>query len=398
VRDGVIERIVPAAEGLSAFPDYQRLELPDHVLIPGLVNAHTRAALSLMRGLAPQRQTAAEKRALSAAFVRDGTALACAEMLRGGITCFNDTYFFPEAALEAALEAGMRVVIGLAVMDVPTAYASDPADYLRKGLALRDRRGEERLVSFCFAPHAADSVPDAALRQVGTLAAELDLPVHVQVHETRAQIERSLAAHGARPLERLRRLGLLGPSLSAVHCVHLEGHEIDLLARHGCSVVHCPSSSMKLGSGIAPVDAMLKRNINVALGTDGAAGNDRQDVLTEMRTAALIAKALARDAQVLPAHMALRAATLGGARALGLGAQIGTIEPGKRADLAALAVRGPCYDAVSHVVYAAGREDLTHVWVDGELRVRDGALESDVSSLDTRWQLWQNSFESHADS
>jgi 5-methylthioadenosine/S-adenosylhomocysteine deaminase len=331
--------------------------------------------------------------------VRDGTALACAEMLRGGITCFNDMYFFPEAVLEAALEAHMRVAVGLIVVDFATAYASDPDDYLRKGLALRDASREQPLASFCFAPHAPYTVSDDALRHVATLAAELDLPVHLHLHETESEIERSLAEHGVRPLERLRRLGLLGPGLIAVHGVHLLPDEIRLLARHGCSVVHCPSSNLKLASGFAPVHSMLENGVNVALGTDGAASNNRLDVLTEMRTAALLAKAVARDARALPAHAALRAATLGGARALGLGARIGSIEPGKRADLAAVALRGPelvpCYDPVSHLVYAAGREQVTHVWVDGKLLVRDGALENRASGLNTRWQIWQNSFKSH---
>ena len=411
VRDGAIEQVLPAADAARKFAAYEFIELPDHVLIPGLVNAHTHAAMTLMRGLADDLPLMrwleghiwpAETRHLSPRFVLDGTALACAEMLRGGITCFNEMYFFPESALEAALEAGMRVALGLIVVDFPTAYASDPADYLRKGLALRDRSREQPLVSFCFAPHAPYTVSDATFRQIGTLAAELDLPVHLHVHETASEIERSLAEHGARPLERLRRLGLLGPSLIAVHCVHIEQAEIDLLARHGCSVVHCPSSNLKLASGFAPVDSMLKSNINVALGTDGAASNNRLDLLNEMRTAALLAKAVARDAQALPAHAALHAATLGGARALGLGARVGSIEPGKRADLVAVALRGPelapCYDPVSQLVYAAGREHVTHVWVDGELRVRDGDLQNRASSLDTRWQIWQNALESHADS
>ena len=415
MRDGAIERVLPASEALSAFPDYERVELADHVLIPGLVNAHTHAAMSLMRGLADdlplmrwlqEHIWPAETKHVSPRFVRDGTALACAEMLRGGITCFNDMYFFPEAALEAALEAGMRVALGLIVIEFPTAYASDPADYLRKGLALRDREGEQPLVSFCLAPHAPYTVSDPTFRQIATLAAELDLPVHLHVHETEHEIERSLAEHGVRPLERLRRLGLVDSNLIAVHSVHLEEGEIQLLARHGCSVAHCPSSNLKLASGFAPVDSMLKKGINVALGTDGAASNNRLDLFTEMRTAALLAKAVARDAEAMPAHVALRAATLGGARALGLDARIGSIEAGKRADLVAVALRAPelapCYDPVSHLVYAAGREHVTHVWVDGELRVRDAEIQrtlvSPSDSLNTRWQIWQNALEGHADS
>jgi 5-methylthioadenosine/S-adenosylhomocysteine deaminase len=394
---------MPAKAGIQ-FADYERVDLPEHVLIPGLVNAHTHAAMALLRGLADdlplmrwleERVWPAELRHLSPRFVRDGTALACAEMLRGGITCFGDMYFFPEAALEAALEAGMRAALGLVVIDLPTPYASDPADYLRKGLAVRDRHREQPLASFCLAPHAPYTLSDATLRQVATLAAELDLPLHMHVHETADEIERSLAEHGVRPLERLRRLGLVEPALMAVHAVHLDEHEIALLARHGCSVAHCPSSNLKLASGFAPVHSMLESGINLALGTDGAASNNRLDLFTEMRTAALLAKGVARDPAAMPAHAALRAATLGGARALGLGARIGSIEPGKSADLAAVALRAPelapCYDPVSNLVYAAGREHVTHVWVGGELRVRDGALLDGAPGLDTRWQIWQNS-------
>jgi 5-methylthioadenosine/S-adenosylhomocysteine deaminase len=411
VRDGVIERLLPEEEAFHLFPDCERVDLPGHVLIPGLVNAHTHAAMALMRGLADdlplmrwlqEHIWPAEARHVSPAFVREGTALACAEMLRAGITCFNDMYFFPEAALEAAAAAGMRVSLGIIVIDFPSAYASDPADYLRKGLELRDRAREQPLASFCLAPHAPYTVSDAALRQVATLAAELDLPVHIHVNETEHEVQGSLAQHGVRPLERLRRLGLVDSNLIAVHAVHLDAAEIELLGRHGCSVAHCPSSNLKLASGFAPIEALHKAGANISLGTDGAASNNRLDLLTEMRTAALLAKAVARDAQAMPAHQALRAATLGGARALGLAERVGSIEAGKRADLTAVALRAPelapCYDPVSHLVYAAGREHVTHVWVDGELLLRDGQLKNADSSLDTRWQIWQNSLKSHADS
>ena len=411
VRDGAIEALLPTEAALARFADYERVELAEHVLVPGFVNAHTHAAMVLMRGMSDdlalmrwleEHIWPAEGKHVSPRFVREGTALACAEMLRGGITCFNDMYYFPEAALEAALEAGMRAALGLIVIEFPTAYASDPADYLRKGLALRDRFREHPLVSFCFAPHAPYTVSDATFRQVATLAAELDVPVHVHVHETEQEIERSIAEHGVRPLERLRRLGLVEPGLIAVHAVHLNESEMELLARHGASVAHCPSSNLKLASGFAPVEALRKAGVNLCLGTDGAASNNRLDLHNEMRTAALLAKAVARDAQALPAHAALHAATLGGARALGLAGRIGSIEPGKRADLTAVALRGPelspCYDPVSHLVYAAGREHVTHVWVDGALRVRDGTLQNPAPSLESQSRMWQNLLAAHADS
>ena len=246
---------------------------------------------------------------------------------------------------------------------------------------------------------------DASFRQVAKLAAELDLPVHVHLHETEDEIERSLAEHGVRPFERLQRLGLLGPGLIAVHAVHLEPAG-DRAARHGhgCSVAHCPSSNLKLASGFAPIEALRRAGVNLCLGTDGAASNNRLDIFQEMRTAALLAKAVAGDAQ---AHArARRAARRDARRRAGARPRarvIGSIAPGKAADLVAVALRGPelapCYDPVSHLVYAAGREHVTHVWVNGEARVVEGRLlPSRVFRFGKAWQLWQNALKSHADS
>jgi len=403
VRDGRIEAVLPMAEAAGRYADYLRVDLPGHALIPGLVNAHTHAAMALMRGVADdlplmrwlqEHVWPIEAKHASAQFVKDGTLLACAEMLRGGVTCMNDMYFFPEAALEAALAAGMRAALGLIVIEFPSAYAADPEQYLARGLALRDEWREHPLASFCLAPHSPYTVSDATFRKVAQLAAELELPVHIHVHETLDEIERSISEHGARPLQRLERLGLLGPNLIAVHAVHLEPAEIALLARHGSSVAHCPSSNLKLASGFAPVAALLAAGVNVALGTDGAASNNRLDLFQEMRSAALLAKAVARDAAAMPAHAALHAATLGGATALGLEGRIGSIVPGKAADLAAVAFDSielqPAFDVVSHLVYACGREHVTDVWVGGERVLQDGMLTRlELSDLQGRAHLWQ---------
>jgi len=404
LRGGLIEAVLPRAEAEARFPAREKVELAEHALIPGLVNAHTHAAMALMRGLADdlplERWLAehiwpAEAKHASPQFVRDGTLLACAEMLRGGVTCFNDMYFFPEAALEAALEAGLRVALGMIVFDFPSAYGADPDDYLAKGLALRDRWREHPLASFCLAPHAPYTVSDDTFRKVAKLLGEIDVPLHIHVHETAHEVERSVAEHGARPLARLERLGLLGPGLIAVHAVHLDEREIALLAKHGASVAHCPSSNLKLASGFAPVARLADAGVNLCLGTDGAASNNRLDLFEEMRLGALLAKAVARDAQALPAHAALRAATLGGARALGLDARIGSITAGKCADLVAVQLAGPelspCYDPASQLVYAAGREHVTDVWVAGERLIRDKfPVNSVLQGLDTRCKLWQN--------
>jgi len=404
VKGGAIEAVLPTPRAIEAYPDYRRVDLPEHVLIPGLVNAHTHAAMTLMRGLADdlalmrwlqEHIWPAEAKHVSAQFVHDGTLLACAEMLRGGVTCFNDMYFFPEAAVEATLEAGMRGSFGMIVLDYPTVYASDPDDYIAKGLALRDRYRDHPMLSFCLAPHAPYTVSDRSFGKIATLAAELDCPVHCHVHETEDEIARSVAEHGVRPLERLRSLGIVGPNLISVHSVHLSADEISLLATHGSSVAHCPTSNLKLASGFAPVAALVAEGVNVGLGTDGAASNNRLDGFQEMRQAALLAKAVARNAEAIPAHTALRLATLGGARALGLDTRIGSIEPGKRADLAAVRLAGPelvpIFDPVSHLVYCAGREDVSHVWVEGEEKMSDRVLNGmDIPGLDTRAKLWQN--------
>jgi 5-methylthioadenosine/S-adenosylhomocysteine deaminase len=337
----------------------------------------------------------AEAKHVSPQFVYDGTLLACAEMLRGGITCFNDMYYYPRDAARAALDMGMRAALGLIVIDFPSAYAADADDYVDKGLAVRDALREQALLSFCMAPHAPYTVSDKIFSRLITLAEELDLPVHMHVHETREEIEHSLAQHGIRPLERLRRLGLVGPNLIAVHAIHLTAQEIELLVRNGSSVVHCASSNLKLANGFAPVAAMLAQGLNIGLGTDGAASNNRLDLFQEMRQSALLAKAVGADARAVPAHQALSMATLDGARALRLDHAIGSIEPGKFADLTAVAFTAPdmlpCYDPVSHIVYAAGRENVSHVWVAGRLLVEDGTLKTPAKiHLENIAVLWQN--------
>lgn len=401
---GRVLAVLPVAEVPQRFLPKVTRVLDTHVLIPGLVNLHAHAAMSLLRGLADDQPLMdwlqkhiwpAEGKHVSAQFVYEGTRLACAEMLRGGITCFNDMYFFPEAAGRAALAAGMRAVVGIVTFDLPTAYASDADDYLAKGLAARDALRDEPLLGFCVAPHAPYTVGDRTFQRVLTLAEQIDLPIHVHLHETSQEIADSLAAHGVRPLERLRRLGLLSPGLIAVHAVHLTAEEIDLLATHGCSVAHCPVSNLKLASGIAPAAALLARGVNVGLGTDGAASNNRLDLFQEMRFAALLAKGSSGRADVLGAHQALHMATLGGARALGMEADIGSIEPGKAADLCALNFDcpelSPCYEPVSHLVYSAGREHVSDVWVAGMPRVVNGKLSGDKQcELIKQARLWEN--------
>jgi len=403
IEDERIVALVPAPEADARYEPRTRLSLGRHVLIPGLVNAHTHAAMTLLRGIADdvplqpwltEHIWPREGEFLSPEFVHDGTLLGAAEMLRGGVTCCNDMYFYPDAAARAYEAAGMRAMIGLPVLDFPTPYAADANAYLQNGLAARDRFKRSARLSFALAPHAPYTVGDDTWRKVAMYAHQLDLPVQTHVAETRKEVDDARAA-GERTLARLARLGVTGPGFMAIHAVHLDAPDVDLLATHGCHVVHCPASNMKLASGIAPISALRARGINVALGTDGAASNNRLDVLAEMRLASLLAKVSTCDAAALPAAEVLRMATLGGAQALGMANEIGTLVAGKQADLVAIDLGGldsqPVYDPVSHLCHVAARSDVKHAWIAGRAVLSDRRLANlDEGALLTRAQMWQS--------
>ncbi len=404
IDDGRILDVLPVSKAAQQYQARSSRKLDGHVLVPGLINLHTHAAMALFRGLADDLALMdwlskhiwpAEGRHISEQFIFDGTLLACSEMLKSGITCFNDMYFFPEQAGRAALECGMRAALGIVLIEFPTPYASDAQDYLRKGLAARDAFKSESLLSFCMAPHAPYTVSDTSFEQVATLAEQLDLPIHIHVHETAGEIDEHRKQHGVRPLERLQRLGLLSPRLIAVHAVHLDDVEISVLAAHGCSVAHCPASNLKLASGFARIGDLLAAGVNIGIGTDSAASNNRLDVLGELRLAALVSKAQSNDAVTLSAHEALRMATLDSAKALGLDHKIGSIAQGKFADLTAINITNeielaPCFDPVSHLIYAAGREHVANVWVQGNEVVTNGQVNSiDEHRLLANARSWQ---------
>jgi 5-methylthioadenosine/S-adenosylhomocysteine deaminase len=403
VDDGRIVALAPLASVDRDYTAREHVVLPQHVLIPGLVNAHTHAAMSLFRGIADDLPLARwlsehiwprESRFVAPDFVYDGTLLAAAEMLKGGVTCCNDMYFFPDAGARAFLESGMRAMLGLVVLDFPTPYAADPDGYLQAGLAVRDALKHEPRLAFALAPHAPYTVGDPAFRKIVTYARQLDLPIETHLAETAAEVTESLERFGMTPLARLHDLGATGPGFIAIHGVHLTTADVDLLAVHGGHVVHCPASNMKLGSGIAPVATLAARSINLALGTDGAASNNRLDLFGEMRLAALLAKVAAHDAAAFPARQVLHAATLGGACALGLERTLGSLVPGKAADIVAVDISGidalPCYDPVSHLVHAVGRHAVTDVWVGGRRVVANRALTTvDEGAIVSRARVWQ---------
>lgn len=403
INGGRIVSVMPTSDVDRRYHARESIALPRHVVLPGLVNAHVHAAMSLFRGIAddvPLRSWLEEHiwpregRFAAPDFVYDGARLATAEMLRGGITCCNDMYFFPDATAKAFLELGLRGMLGLPVLDFPTAYASDADAYLRKGLEIRDAlKGESRL-TFSLAPHAPYTVGNPTWERVVTYARQLDLPIQTHLAETAAEVAESQERFLAGPLFRLHELGATGPGFIAIHAVHLTNEDIELLALHGGHVVHCPASNMKLASGIAPITKMLQRGINVALGTDGAASNNRLDIFAEMRLAALLAKVATGDPASLPAHTVLAAATIGGARALCLERDIGSLVAGKKADVIAVDLGSveaePCYDPVSHLVHATGREAVTDVWVDGRRIVRNRELQTaDTAGIVARARSWQ---------
>lgn len=391
ITDGVIEAILPLDEARTRRETSGRpvdwIDLPDHALIPGLVNGHTHAAMSLMRGLADdlplmtwlqEHIWPVEEQMLGHDFVRDGTLLAALEMLRGGTTCLADMYFFPEAAIEAVQTAGLRGVFGIVVIDAANAWSANAEEALSQGIALINDYRHHSRIDFALAPHAPYTVGDTSLTRVRTISDQLDLPVHMHVHETAQEVESALTERGERPLTRLDRLGLINERLVAVHMTQLTEAEIGRLAQTGTHVLHSPQSNLKLASGFCPVARLLESGVNVGLGTDGAASNNDLDMFDEMRTAALIAKPVAGDAAAVSAHQALHMATMGGARAFGLDDRIGSIETGKRADLVAVnldeAETQPVYDPVSTLVYSASRRQVSDVWVDGQPLLRHGRL------------------------
>lgn len=403
ITKGRIVDILPTARARQQYHSDNIKELPSHALLPGLINCHTHAAMTLMRGIAddlPLQEWLTEhiwpleQKWMNTAFVNDGTELAIAEMIRGGTTCFNDMYFFPDITAQQAIKHGIRASIGLIVIDFPTVWGEHAEDYIAKGLAVHEQYQPHELISTCFAPHAPYTVSDIPLQTIHAQAQRLGIPVHIHVHETLHEVDEARQQEGKRPLQRLHELGLVNPSLLAVHATQLMPEEIALLARQGAHLIHCPESNLKLASGFCPVARCLEAGVNVALGTDGAASNNDLDMFGEMRTAALLGKAVAQDASALAAMTVLRMATINGATALGLADEIGSLTIGKAADVIAINFdtleAQPLYCPISHIVYATGRHQVSNVWIAGNHVLNDYRLTTfDLSALATQTQKWQ---------
>ncbi len=403
IDSGKIIDLLPTELAKQKYQGKTTENLENHALLPGLINCHTHAAMTLMRGIADDLPLMdwlqnhiwpLEHQWMSEAFVRDGSDLAIAEMILGGTTCFNDMYFFPDVTAAQAIHHGIRATVGMIVIDFPSVWAQNADEYIEKGLALHEQLRLSDLCTTAFAPHAPYTVSDEPLQKIKTLADELELPIHIHLHETVHEVEQAQAQFGQRPLQRLQELGLVNPSLIAVHMTQLTDEEISLFAESGAHIVHCPESNLKLASGFCQLAKCLAAGINVALGTDGAASNNDLDMFGEMRTAALLGKAVAADASAVPAMTALRMATINGAKALGLDAICGSLSIGKAADVIAIDLNHletqPLYCPVSQIVYAASRQQVTDVWVAGRRLLKQRQLTTiNNDDLKTKIAVWQ---------
>ncbi|PJK01359.1 N-ethylammeline chlorohydrolase [Lysobacteraceae bacterium NML91-0213] len=403
IRDGAIVALLPRVEAQARFEAAETVTRPDSALMPGLVNAHTHNPMTLLRGVADdlplkvwlqQHIWPIEAAVIGPEFVADGVTLAIAEMLRGGTTCVNENYFFPDVQAAVYKRHGFRARVGLPVIDFPTAWAKSDDEYFARAGEVHDQWRDDPLVSTAFAPHAPYTVSDANFERVRMLSDQLDVPVHLHLHETAQEVEQSMAEHGQRPIARLDRLGLFNDRLIAVHMTQLTEAEIHLCRERGVSVVHCPESNLKLASGFCPACALERAGVNLAIGTDGCASNNDLDMFGETRTAAILAKAVAQDAAALDAATALRAATLGGARAIGLDHLVGSIEPGKQADLVCVDLSAletqPLHHVHSQLVYATGRHQVSDVWIAGLARLRRRELvDIDTAALVANARQWR---------
>ena len=402
IENDCITDILENEKALNKYPKASQITLNKQVLMPGLINCHGHTAMNLFKGMADdlplmtwleEHIWPAEGQWVSPEFVADGTKLGIAEMLKGGTTCYSDMYFYPEVSADTAAEIGMRAICYGPVLDFPTPYGSGPEDYLEKIVKAHNQFKHHPLVDIGFGPHAPYTVSDEPLNNIQTLAQQLDIPVQIHLHETEFEVLDAIDKTGLRPSERLAKLNFLGPNLQAVHVTQVDKIDIELFKESNTHIIHCPESNLKLASGFCPVHELQQAGINVALGTDGSASNNDLDMIGEMRTAALVAKAVAKDASALPAIEAIKMATINGAKALGKETEIGSIKTGKQADLISIDLNdiasAPVYDPISHIVYTATRHQIDHVWVAGKLQVKNKQLchinESHLIELAQHW-------------
>jgi 5-methylthioadenosine/S-adenosylhomocysteine deaminase len=390
IDDGRIVAIGSRAEIAQRYRAAETLDGRNRVVMPGMVNGHAHSAMTLMRGLADDLELMdwlrnyifpTEVRFVDAEFVRIGTTLACWEMIRGGTTTFVDMYYYPDAVAEAVESCGLRAVIATTVIDQKSPDAADASDSLRVSTEfVRRWKGRNNRIIPILSAHSVYTVKPPQLEAVRARARELGVPVSIHLAESRFEIDYSREHYQTTPVDMLEKLGFFhGPTIGA-HVIYPTDVEIPILARRKVGAIHCPTSNMKISSGVAPVTTMLAAGVPVGLGTDGAATNNDLDLWEEMRLAAFLQKVSTMDPKVVPARTALTMATVGGAAAIGLGDEIGSLTVGKRADLMQVSLGDlhftPLYDLISHLVYVADEQDVISVVVDGKVLMREHKVQT----------------------
>ena len=403
VIENKIAHILPTADIPEKYPELTHLELPNQLLLPGLVNTHGHAAMALLRGYADDFELKTwlaehiwpvENRLVDFDFVYDGTTLAIAEMVCSGTTTVADSYFFPNASAKAYIDHGFRAQVGLPIIHFPNAWANTEEEHINKGLGVRDTLKNQKLITPALAPHAPYSVTNAGFEQVRMYAEQLEMPIHLHLHETAAEVSDAIAETSKRPIQRMKELGILSPSLQAVHMTQITPQEISELSQRQTHIAHCPTSNLKLASGFCPVSDLMSHHVNVALGTDGAASNNNLDMIEEMKIAALMAKGMTGDASSLPVHQVIEMATINGAKFLGLEDEIGSLEPGKCADMISVDLSAlkfqPAHNPTSDLLYAASGDQVCHVWIDGEHQLSNRTLTNmDTARMRANARQWQ---------
>ncbi len=410
LKDDTIIDLLPTHQAQEQYTAKETIILDHHILSPGLINMHTHSPMALLRGLADDLKLMdwlhhhiwpAETEIMSEAYVEDGTLLACAEMIRSGTTFFNEHYFYPNIIANVARQVGIRARMGVLIITVPTKWANDEKEGIKQALKLLDSEPTNDMLSYCLGPHSPYATSDEAFKEIVKIADERELPIHIHMHESADEISISLEKYKCRPLQHMKALNILSPRTQLVHMSQTTEADVQIIRDSGAHVVHCPESNLKLASGNCPVQLFLDNDINVCLGTDGAASNNDLDMIGEMRTAAFIGKIIAKDSTAVSAEDTLKMATINGARALGLSHLIGSLKAGKKADIMAVDINHlntqPIYNPISQLVYACHSQQVSDVWVNGKQLLKKGQLTTlDEQAIITKTQSWQGKLRKYA--
>ena len=403
VLNNTIADVLPIESAKTKYANLPRKTYQNHVVLPGFINTHSHSPMNLLKGYADDLPLMTwlndhvwpiENKFMSEEFAYDGAILAMAEMLKSGITCFNDMYFYSDRIAQAVSDTGMRANIGTHVFDPPSVWAVNIDGYLKHCERNIQTYKNHPLINQVVCPHAPYTVSDESFKKVIQFAERHSVQIGCHIHETMDEINISLGQYKLRPIARLANLGLFDSNLYSVHMIHLNHEEIELVAKKNISIAHCPKSNLKLASGFCPVQELLDSQVNVAFGTDGAASNNDLDMFSEIRMAALVSKALAHNPTILPDHQVLSMATINGAKLMQLDQKVGSLTIGKEADMIAVDLSDygsqPVYNPISSIVYTGTRQQVSDVWIRGVQKVSNHqllAIQSNlIQDIINKWQ------------